>query len=113
MTAALRNLATDRARRLVERIGLGRAGAPEDGHRGPELGKRAKTIDKLGLNAQHAPGVGMQPVGRIFGCQQVGVGVVLRNHGAAHDHGAAAVRLAVGRLALDVLMLNHGYSYRK
>lgn len=106
--AALGDFTTDRTRRLVERIGLGRAGTAEDGHRRTKLGKRAKAIDKLGLNAQHAPGVGMQPVGRVLGRQQVGVGVVLRNHGAAHDHGAAAVRLVVGRLALDVLILSHG-----
>ena len=106
--AALRDLAADRARRLVERIGLGRAGTAEDGHRGPELGKRAEAIDKLGLNAQHTPRVGVQPVSRVLGRQQVGVGVVLRNHRAAHNHGAASVRLVVSRLALDVLILNHG-----
>ena len=111
--AALGDLATDRARRLVERIGLGRAGTAEDGHCRTKLGKRAKAIDKLCLNAQYAPGVGVQPVGRVLGRQQVGVGVVLGNHGAAHDHGAASVRLVVGRLTLDVLILNHGYSYRE
>ena len=67
--AALGDLATDRARRLVERIGLGRAGAAEDGHCRTKLGKRAKTIDKLCLNAQHAPRIGMQPVGRLLGRQ--------------------------------------------
>lgn len=65
--AALRDLAPDRARRLVERVGLGRAGAAEDSHRGAQLGKRAKAIDKFGLNAQNAPGVGVQPVGRVLG----------------------------------------------
>ena len=113
MTATLRDLAPDGTRRLVERIGLGRAGATEDGHRRTKLGKRAKTIDKLCLDAQHAPRISMQPVGRVLGRQQVGVGIVLGNHGAAHDHGAAAVRLVVGWLALDILVLNHGYSYRE
>ncbi len=111
--AALGDLAANGACRLVERIGLGRAGTAEDGHCRTKLGKCAKTINELCLNAQHAPGVGVQPVGRVLGRQQVGVGVVLGNHGAAHDHGAAAVRLVVGRLALDVLILNHGYSYRE
>ena len=111
--AALSDLAADGARRLVDRVRLGRAGAAEDGHRGAELGKRAEAVDKLSLDAQHAPRIGMQPVGRLLGRQQVGVGVVLRNHRAAHDHGAAAVRLVVGGLALDVLILNHEYSYRK
>ena len=111
--AALGDLAADGACRLVDWVGLGRAGAAEDGHRGTELGKRAKAIDEFRLDTQHTPRIGMQPVGRILGCQQVGIGVVLRNHGAAHDHGAAAVRLVVGGLALDVLILNHGYSYRE
>src|SRR4051794_17562304 len=36
----------------------------EDRDRGPELGQQAEPLHELGLDPQHAPGVGVHPVGR-------------------------------------------------
>ena len=69
----------------VEGVVGRRAGRAEDRDRGPELGQRAEALDELGLDPQHAPRVGVHPVGRAARVEQPLVG------GAAVSHLAAAL----------------------
>ena len=58
----------------VRRVVGRRAGRAEDRDRRAELGQRAEALDELGLDPQHAPRVGVHPVGRAAGVEQPLVG---------------------------------------
>ncbi len=70
----LRELGAELPRELVLGVVARRAGGPEHGDGGADLGEQAEALDELGLDAQHAPGVGVHPVGRSGAVQQPLVG---------------------------------------
>src|SRR5690606_13897576 len=51
----------------IMRVGAGRA---EDAHGWTELGQGTEALDELALDAQHPPGVGVQPLGPAPGVQE-------------------------------------------
>ena len=55
-------------------LGLLHPGRPEHADGRAELGQRAEALDELGLDAQHPPRVGVQPVRRSARVEQPGVG---------------------------------------
>ena len=69
--AGLRERGAELARRARTRaMSRGRARRAEDADRPAELGERAEAFDELGLDAQHAPRVGVDPVGRAARVEQ-------------------------------------------
>ena len=104
--AVLRDALAGPAGRLIHGIGALSARRTENGNGRPELRQRAEPIDEFGLDAKHAPRIGMEPVRGLLRSQQVGIRVVLGNHGAAHHHGATTIRFVVGTLgALGIRLL--------
>ncbi len=72
---------------------------PKIGDRGPELGQQAESLDELGLDAQHPPGIGVHPVGRAALVEQPLIGGGRRYLLAAQRGGSLAtdppVRLGI------------------
>jgi hypothetical protein len=80
---------------LVLGAAAGGARRAEDRDRGPELGQQAEPLHELGLDPQHAPGVGVHPVGRPAPVEQPLVGGCRRYLLAAQRGGSLATDLPV------------------
>ena len=68
--AALDQQLADAPSALVEGVIRARAGRPEDGDRGANLGQGLEAFHELRLDAQDTPGIGVLPVGAVLGLEE-------------------------------------------
>ena len=80
------------ARRGIHRVIALGAGRAKAGDGGAEIGQGAKAIDKLGLDAKNAPGIHVEPLGRILGVEELLRRASLGDEVSSEDDRALMIR---------------------
>ena len=80
------------ARRGIHRVIALGAGRAKAGDGGAEFGQGAKAIDELGLDAKDAPGIHVEPLGRIPGVEELLRRAFLGDEVPSEDDRALVIR---------------------